>query len=440
MTLYSGSQLSIHAIDIVVVYYYYMSFYLSSTLSTPSPIHNRNDFVRTAVEQHLPIPDLARIISTYEGGYDTTTALKVFDKGMDLKGPSWDPIYTTEFISVASSTIITLGTLSQLTGEQHYQDTALDLSFNVVVVHDQECTFDPTAFGVHIKHSTTSKTQGCVSYNAIPHDNRQEETKQEWIVFVSLDPVIAPETWQYELVLPPLHDCKSSYYQVQAVYQYQTLPIRNTMSFHVAFGQPIFSLHQDKTSSTLDKATTAPKVVVYNALDDLLSLPGPRTHQPDRFVFDFPKQRFVSGTCIDLGTKMEIMKGRQADLLTILTTVTLVSIDANDVDVVIDHVAVSQVRILAYEQDKNPLQETGHQSMQDAYISKREEEHAMHFFSLIRPNTLMSGTTRFWLFLPPLMQKDLQYQVEFTQVFMYNQDQQPQETRSCTIPWRSSKS
>ncbi len=244
----------------------FMTVSLSCILGTPVPTTPRDDFIQQQLEEHLPIPDLARLVSEYEGGYHTTTAANVFHNGLELTGPKHDSEYRSDKVSIAPSTIIELGTLSQLTGE-HYQDTSLELTFKVFLPQDYVIT--PSVYasiGVYMVHSTTRKTQGCVSYTGMAL--QAHEPKDELAVFVLLDAVIAPEEWTYELVLPPLPDA-TSVYQVQAIYSYKSHSLNEDTPKHVLFGQPKFRLLDD-TSYVFEEEkqqVNMPPMVPYHVQD-----------------------------------------------------------------------------------------------------------------------------------------------------------------------------
>ncbi len=401
----------------------------------PIPLPNRHDFVRKSLQEHLPIPDLTQIISALDGGYHETTALEVFDKGMTLKANRY---YSTDVVSIPPGTKIKLGTLAQLTGE-HFKDDAIHLSFIVTI--PKECTIPPSSYvtlGVHIVEAATGKTQGCVSDTVyVP----KATAMQVW-VHVLLDSLVAPEGWWFELVLPTLEACNSSY-QIQALYDYYYERLVEQEQQHVMFGKPRFQLLDQPSYNMYESKDNVQHVqyaiqdlkIVQDELTKTMSCPVVRL--PFHFIYSFPELTFSSGSYINLGTTTELLKDSSAmDTLSILVRVSILNTLIPDAQL---DLGVSQVRILAFESEANPFEENMRRPMEDWCISSIEQEpNGLHYISFIisgiSSRLHASLNSRFWLLLPPLTTSsdDIHYQVNLEQRFCYKRQDIEHPTQ---VPW-----
>ncbi len=424
-------------------------FYLPIiTLSTPSPtsiqdpaLPHRDEYIRSVLDQHLPIPDLAHIINQFEGGYDETTALQVFHNPLVHKGEEWNEHYSSDHVFVPSGTKIALGTLSQLSRD-HFKDTSLLLMFNIIVAQDCELSASAyAALGVQIVEFSTGNAQGCVSYNAMIPNTEEKQI----MVYVLLDSVIASSEWYYELVLPRLSLCKSSY-QVQAVYEYNGGPLADDLPDRILFGQPkfnrIYPQRAKKKEIEFLPGHLKDLIPVYDAWRTHMSLPLTLGIRKDMLTYRFPALRFASNTCIDLGTTTDLIKDISSNGLRLTAEIKIVSLDAT-VDVVVDNNAMAQVRIYAYERQANGPYENMRRPMEDWY---RSDFKPGPYGNIIRFMTIVDVVSRgsvvnsrFWLLLPALMPSSMQYQVRLRQEFTYNEGI-PERGYATQVAWALSGS
>ncbi len=304
--------------------------------------------------------DIAETVGEYEGLYTTLLASQVFNSPMTLHSEVyWYGIrhrYTST-TNVAQHSSIELGTLSELTNGLQ-GNKALNLEFKVSLpnISTRHCHWsdsERSMLGIEIRNEKTMLTDRCMNVVRI--------TKETMTIQVSLLPSIATLDWKYYFVLPSLSKCRpDTPYIVSATYCYTDLSNkvnRTALPKRIYFGQ----LPQQFERPERVQVLTLPRIPYKEQdLDQLTdarrNVPGLSRRSPFGLQVEgiFATRTYTRGSMIHLGSMREITsQKRKRNSMDVTVRVQVFDMRETKDDKEIEVKALSDVRVLAYEDVKN---------------------------------------------------------------------------------------
>ncbi len=200
----------------------------STKTPLPSATATRPSSFLSLLSPHLPVPDLASIVTQYEGGYEERTARSVFTEPMLLSTSYSNFEYMSEnLVSIPSQTRITLGSFSSMLDITHTSTKNYDplsISFVIKVPRPFLTKEEEETLGIEIEEDQDR----CL--NRIVQLDKQSGLYR---IYIAMFPLLSLQDKTLSLVLPSMSLVgEEQTYKVAVSYGYRrTRSRRNPETF-----------------------------------------------------------------------------------------------------------------------------------------------------------------------------------------------------------------